>query len=559
VTRNLHRLGPSDIMHPEGAQDPPRAETNMATGVVRCFFDFQDYQRLMRQLEGHSSVEDFPTESLSDDDHENIAALLHEREHVFQLSFSGFAYNLSLEMLKATMEALTAVPDLANLARQSERFSRPLQGLWDSVWETSADGVSAEMIMEGAAFTAEIAGDAGSAGEPEPLIGPGSRFWRFANMGHEADWSIDAYTTAFTVAYEVLGERAHMFFRHIANLCLYTSRPGSAFVPLLQQFARRASITDKAYNQQMALSFLAENFASELLGTAYFLRMRPPAHLALVGSVDIVSRYMASSARVADELSGYSFYSGPLNFMTVFAADAKGDVPVLWEGPVQDSYADARNRKGSFRRMVTSANILLHSAVQRPPQRPSPVEQLALPVGDTAVPPGRLMMADTATLRMWLDRISGPRGRAVGNLKGARRWRGQLFFDLGILAEASAEASLWDDLRDLRRLCTDVPHLLYFLDETTVPLLQVMASGVADRIWLPELRSARSLKLYAALLSHQDYVLGTEALAAASRFAERAGEAGSVPLLHLARLEQPVRQNLTQVLQRRFPHLYEMT
>ena len=365
------------------------------------------------------------------------------------------------------------------------------------------------------------------------------------------------------MAYDVLGERAHIFFRHIANLCLYTARPGEVFVPLLQQFARRASVTDKAYNQQMALSFLAEEFSSYLLGTAYFLRMRAPVglapiHLALVGSTDVVSRYMASSVRVADELSSNGFYSGPLNYMMVFAPDESGQTPVIWEGPPQDDYIDVEQGKGSFRRWVNAVNILLHGAIQRPPQRESRLEQLRIPRADSAVPPGCLMMGNAPTLRFWLDKFVGTPESAAGDPRKARRWRGRLFVDLQSIAMASAEVSLWDDLRDLHRLCTDLPHLLYFLNESNAPLLQVMAASVATRLAEPDLRSARSLRPYIALLGHRDYIFGAEALAAASRFTENAGEAGSLPLLHLTRLEQPVRRNLAVVLQRRFPHLHEM-
>jgi hypothetical protein len=558
VTRNFVRLGPGEIMHPQAAPAAPLAETNMATGLVRCFFDLQGYQRLMGRFRSESDLDGIQIDSLSDDDLETLSAILHEREHVFQLSFSGYGYDLSLRMLKATMEAGNTVPNLDKLLRQRERFVQPLQDLWNSVWETGADGVSAEMILEGSAFMAEIATDTSWASENMSAANLAENFWRFANIGHVADWSVDVYTAAFTMAYNVLAERAHIFFRHIANLCLYTARPGEVFVPLLHQFARWGSVTDKAYNQQMALSFLAEKFGSQLLGTAYFLRMRPPAHLALLGSVDVVSRYMASSARVADELGSNGFYSGPLNCMMVFAPDAKGEVPVIWEGLVQDDYQDAEHEKGSFRRWVTAVNILLYGAVQRPPRSQSQLEPLDIPRGDSAVPPGRLMMGNAPTLRVWLDNFVGSREHVEDRLREARRWRGHLVLDLQSIAAASDEASLWNDLRDLRRLWTDMPHLLYFLDETTVPLLQIMASSVATRLWQADLRSARSLSPYVALLSHQDYVLGAEALAAASRFAEKVGEAGSVPLLHLARLEQPVRLNLARVLQRRFPQLHAM-
>ncbi|TWD74905.1 hypothetical protein FB561_6340 [Kribbella amoyensis] len=500
------------VLYPDGWSDHGLiAQTDWATGCIRWFERQEEILAIQQRASDPSTV--------SESDWELVEANVHEVTHVLQMASTGFAFTVSQNLFTVVESAVEQYGDLGSVFEHRDEFTpRMASGL--TVLDRPGDrGLTPRAILESLAFIQQKlhAYRGLTLAELMSLVDDGA--------------AEHSYRSAFDVAVEYLGDSAPRLFVQAANLALYTAEPETVFIPLLAEFAAKASRTSLQSNHRIGTDLLGRRYAGLVLGTAESLTMAGHRHPTLDHHV------MTLSSHARRQVGAYAeVYSAPLSEELLGVIQPTMAFPPTETGqtPMISSPADQRieqdGRSMSLFRYYLAVSVILQQnlpdlAFTEPVPTPEAQAVAARPIVEPRVSLLRLTGNDLRSeteVAAWcavLERLSA-------SPESARSNRGMVFVEFvdADLADAGVQACL-------RAFFARVPHLLYFLAQDDGYLGESLsyawaAYAAEDQVRMPDGRIG-------VRLNERTVEVAVRVVRAAADFAEQLGEAGTTMLVHL--------------------------
>ncbi|HEX6682165.1 MAG TPA: hypothetical protein VF062_05195 [Candidatus Limnocylindrales bacterium] len=136
-------LVPTEVLYPEVEGEPPIADLDWATRMLRFFIPHTEFERV-------ASVSS-PAE-LTWRDRYTLEAIVHEHAHVLQLSLTGFGYDFSVRLFEIVVAAARAHRTLDGVYAHRGDFVEALEPLFSTLDRVGPHGLTPRSIMESSAF-----------------------------------------------------------------------------------------------------------------------------------------------------------------------------------------------------------------------------------------------------------------------------------------------------------------------------------------------------------------------------------------------------------------------
>jgi hypothetical protein len=344
-------LMPTAVLFPLAyAEDFPVADTDWATGAMRIFMMYPEWERLLAADRA----------SLSPDELYRIEAITHETSHLLQFVLTGFGYCISAKLFRAVAEALRDHPSLTAVYDHRSKYCADVDEVLTGLDIEGPDGVTTRSILESSSFHVQ-----------KSTHYPGMYGAKYRELLSEEDPGLE-YKLAYDVAESYLFEEAFDHFTLIANLALMTKAPQNAFTPLVKAFTQNASRLDRRANYEMGLRFLREHQNETYIGTSWDYRREGALFqpildrirdlFSLAGKVNLIDLMATGVVRdedVSDALSGPAFF---LPEDTASVAPMR--VPANWKVVAsEDSLFDP----GTIRLLMAASLVLQQGASSEEP------------------------------------------------------------------------------------------------------------------------------------------------------------------------------------------------
>lgn len=349
-------LTPSQVLFPEKSGDDQLiADLDWATGVVRMHMSMDEWRTIM-SIDEHQ---------LDDRSRYVREVLTHEGLHLLHLVTTGFAYELSVRLLRKVAEAVENEAGLEGVYNARARYMAELEVDMLKLHQRGPDGVSALDILESTAFLVQ---------KRAHLPGLGQN--GFEQMLNE-EAPTEVYRRAYDIAVDTLGADAFDHLPHVATLALATREPTAVFVPILEVFHSEGSRLGYKRTHEAVLEMLRRRFGTLLLGHALERLQEGHRHpilnpimlgynqLAMTGKLQPLTM-MARPHAMDQDLANLLF--GPM----IFQPRREGEPAPIWAPQVWVDRvgSDAKTLLGDLKFLCAVSNLIVMDIEPAPHEIP---------------------------------------------------------------------------------------------------------------------------------------------------------------------------------------------